>query len=485
MPGHGLLLVSAVLLLSMGPGPAAGIPWYRTYGGAGRDEVTGLARCTDGGFALVGNSDSWSALDDAWLVRTDQSGALEWSVLFGGSSFDYLSSVVEEDDGGFLLSGTTYSSGAGFCDGWLVRTDSAGAVLWERTYGSPILEECIFSLYQCSDGSFVTTGYQGLLLENSTSMYLAGFDEEGELLWERQFGGGAQDCAFSVTGTADGGYLLAGQTGSGSAGSADGCVIKTDESGNLSWVSVVGGSEFDRFCHAVETPEGGVVAAGYSHSGINPACADMWLASFDDCGGFLWDSLYGGPSGNDDAEWIEVTPQGALIVCGFNGSDEQGGYDLWLLRLDGAGDVAWEVQFGGSDSDAGSCLELEPDGGILVGGRTRSYGAGDYDYLLLECDEDLGLYESPAPSVAELPMDILPNPLRSSAVISFSLPSPGKACMMLFDISGRVVRTLIDDDLQAGVHTTILEGSDLPVGVYICRLVQGNSSGSKTLVRLR
>ena len=134
------------------------IQWSRSYGGANYDSLHSLVLTSDGGYALVGETNSFSdGMADAWLVKTDANGNMEWYKTYGGTNYEYPASLVETSDGGFVFAGVTFSYGGGNSDFWLVKTDEVGNIEWNQTYGETGYEFA-HSLVETSDGSFALAG---------------------------------------------------------------------------------------------------------------------------------------------------------------------------------------------------------------------------------------------------------------------------------------------------------------------------------------
>ncbi|MEJ2271024.1 MAG: hypothetical protein P8X91_00740 [Candidatus Bathyarchaeota archaeon] len=134
------------------------IQWSRSYGGPNYDSLHQMVKTSDGGYALAGETNSFSnGGADAWLVKTNGNGNMEWYNTYGGTSYEYPSSLVETLDGGFALAGVTFSFGGGKSDFWLVKTDELGNMEWNQTYGETGYEFA-YSLVETSDGSFALIG---------------------------------------------------------------------------------------------------------------------------------------------------------------------------------------------------------------------------------------------------------------------------------------------------------------------------------------
>jgi len=133
--------------------------WSKTYGGTGNDRAVHMTDTSDGGYALAGYTNSSGAGNfDALLVKTDSTGNIEWSRTYGGIDDDSASAVVQTSDGGYALAGSTRSFGAGNGDFWLVKTDSAGNMMWSQTYGGASMDRA-FHIVETTDGGYALAGH--------------------------------------------------------------------------------------------------------------------------------------------------------------------------------------------------------------------------------------------------------------------------------------------------------------------------------------
>jgi hypothetical protein len=189
--------------------------WNKTIGGAEEEYANSLIQTADGGFILVGDTYSYGAGEkDAWLVKTDANGQLEWNKTFGGTSWDYEVRAVQTADGGIVLGGSTSSYGAGDSDFWLVKTDASGQAEWNKTFGGAE-GDFASSLIQTADGGYALAGSTHLYRvdDDDFDFWLVKTDASGQAEWNKTFGGENDDVANSMIQTADGGYVLAGSTG--------------------------------------------------------------------------------------------------------------------------------------------------------------------------------------------------------------------------------------------------------------------------------
>jgi len=204
--------------------------WERTFGGSGSDWGMAVQQTSDGGYIIAGRTDSFGAgSDDVYLIKTDPSGNLVWQRTFGGSGSDWGVAVQQTSDGGYIIAGSTDSFGAGSYDVYLIKTNSSGILIWQKTFGGPG-EDRGFAVQETKDGGYIICGSAANDIYAPFDIYLIKTDHHGDKLWERTFGDQGGDLGLSVLQTQDGGYIITGSTATHDGAMA--CLIKTDDQGN-------------------------------------------------------------------------------------------------------------------------------------------------------------------------------------------------------------------------------------------------------------
>jgi hypothetical protein len=250
--------------------------------------------------------------------------------------------------------------------------------LWERAYGGTANDRGT-SVEQTSDGGHIIAGYTNSQGAGGSDVYLIKADRLGQVQWEKTFGGTANEWGWSVQQTSDGGYVIGGTTSSFGAGFNDVYLVKTDPNGETEWETTVGGGIIDEAYSVQQTADGGYIVAGHTSS-YGAGYNDVYLVKTDPNGVVEWENTFGG-SGVDYAFSGRQTSDGGYIVCGATLSNPADSYsDAYLIKTDSEGTLEWEKTFGAANhADEGRSVRQTSDGGyILTGGfYPKSGGSGD------------------------------------------------------------------------------------------------------------
>jgi hypothetical protein len=201
-----------------------------------------------------------------------------------------------------------------------------------------------------------------------------------QMEWNRTYGGIGEDVAYSVVQTSDGGYALAGS--SGSVGARDAWLVKTDAAGNQVWNHTYRGAGDDEVQSVNQTKDGGYVLAGWTNS-WGEGNFDFWLVKTDEFGNHLWNKTYGG-SNSDKAYCVVQTSDDGYALAGTTKSYGAGNFDFWLVKTNSSGGEIWRQHHGGTDIDVAYSLVQTDDGGYALAGQTDSFGGGNFDFWLVK-----------------------------------------------------------------------------------------------------
>jgi len=508
--------------------------WNMRYGGSGKDNFTDAIETLDGGYLAGGftnsggNGDKSQATqgqNDYWIVKSDQNGKKLWEKRYGGTEDDYLNRIIQTSDGGYLLAGSSFSgkggdkteASQGERDYWVVKVDKQGTKEWDKTFGGNDWDE-LKKVIQLASGEYVLGGSSNSPVSGDKSQrgqgghdyWLVKISSTGMKLWDKRYGGSADELLGGFTETADGGFFLGGSSLSGqsgdkslaSRGSSDYWLVKTDKDGALLWEESYGGSGQDEVYSVRRSHGNNLYVAGTSNSGIgvdksqkSQGGKDYWLIKLDENGYKLWDKTFGG-SKDDELHASTFTDEGHYILAGhsYSGASgnksfaSQGSSDYWVVEVAPSGKKIADQRFGGSDQEELRTVFQTNDGSLLLGGRSDSGVSGDRsqpsqgstDYWLVKAaalTTAMPLVAAREATLAEEPitkvnlLQAYPNPVRDQATISFTLPEKQFVQLKVYDSQGKEEAILFQGEAQA--HQTYQvewRAKDKGTGMYLLQL---------------
>lgn len=284
-------------------------------------------------------------------------------------------------------------------NGIIAKIDSTGNLVWKKFF-SDWRYGASTSVEETRDGGFVLAGYNNpLTLPDTSAFVVFKLDSDANVEWQKQLGGRGADKAYDVIQTVDNGYLAVGKTASHDRDVTDNhsrppeypyswnalhdiWAVKFDASGNIIWKKCYGGLENETGQAVIETPDGGFIIVGTSESTEgdltnNKGGVDGWIIKIDANGNVLWQKNLGG-TGNDYFRSIVVATDGDYVITGASESNDgdvsgnHGGLDLWTIKIDGNGNIKWSKCLGGTASDYGASITRTLNGNLLIGGTTSS-----------------------------------------------------------------------------------------------------------------
>jgi hypothetical protein len=333
--------------------------WNKAFGTADAEEGRSVVQTSDGEYAIAGNKYSPDA--DAWLVKTNKLGEMEWNKAYGGAANDFVggtAGLIQTSDGGYAIAGETYSYAQdGDGDAWLVKTDANGNMQWNKPYPHGGLEGC-YCVIQTNDGGYALACHAGGQPSYAYDFWLVKTDASGNIVWDKMYGGIYRDIPYQVIQTGDGGYAMVGYTATALNHDQfrDAWLVKTDANGNMQWSKTYGGAGPDSAYSIVQTADGGYVLGGDTAS-FGAGGTDFWLIKVDGYGNMQWNKTYGGTSddGGEGTSAIQAS-NGGYVLCGTTYSFGAGNGDFWLVKTEF---VTWEYVF--KDPCRGTVLKISTD----------------------------------------------------------------------------------------------------------------------------
>jgi uncharacterized protein (TIGR02145 family) len=359
------------------------ITFQKTFGGSQDDAGSCVLQTSDGGYIIAGSTDSFGAGDsDIYLIKTNAVGDTTWTKTIGGTGFEVAHTVIQAYDGGYIILGYTYSLGAGDSDIYLIKIDINGNVLWSKTYGGTGEEICQ-SIQKTTDEGYIISGFTNSYGAGLYDSYIVKTNTTGDTLWTRTYGGTSTEKGGKVQQTSDGGYIVSGYTESFGAGGRDVYLVKTDPWGDIIWTKTYGGTSNDEGQSVYQTLDGGYIISGETYS-FGAGNRDIYLLKTDDTGDISWTKTYGGTLG--EVGFAQPTSDGGYIIIGYTKSFGGGDSDIYLIKINTDGDTTWTKTIGETGFEDGFSIKQTFDAGFVIVGRTNSYGAGLRDVYLIKTD---------------------------------------------------------------------------------------------------
>ena len=508
------------------------ILWDKTIGGNYADALSRIYPAPDGGWYLFGTSSSSAGFEkstppytlfgsDIWVMKYDSSWVKEWDKVLGGTDEESLNGVIRTDDGGFILAATSYSNASGDksedsrgtddSDYWLIKIDAQCNKVWDKTYGGAD-EDGVNGFRRHPAGGYLISGtsYSGKSGEKTHDSFgkqdwwVIRIDDDGNLLWDKVYGGDRFDIGPGIFEDKDG-FILTGYSDSSPSGnktatkrgSYDAWLVKIDYDGNIIWDRAYGGDDNERGAGISRSHDGGYILSITSKSGISGdkttpdfGAYDAWFIKVDANWVTQWDKTMGtvhqdylGAGRAGDGGYIlsgthvieEAQPGGGIIDYG----------QRWMMHTDTLLNMDWEFKFGGDKNETGGGgWRLESDTTmILMGNNSDSDISGDksensrggMDFWLTMIQMPFGLYTAVGPVEQASKVSIYPNPVSGDQAYMTSDAFPIRE-IIIFSLTGARIKTIGN---LADKRVVVSVGSLSP-GIYISRI---STTGGETIIQ--
>jgi hypothetical protein len=327
-------------------------------------------------------------------------------------------------------------------------------------------------------------------VDYDNDVYLVKTDANGNVIWEKSYGDTNYDAGHSLELTTDGGFIIGGVTETGDGKGEEMLLLKTDANGDTLWMKQHGGVSYEIAYSVQQTMDGGYILAGLTGS-FDVGGGDIWLVRTDAFGDTLWTRSYGGAE-EEQGYSVRQTTDGGYIIAGSADSFGPGEVmrAIWLVRTDAFGDTLWTRAYGGSWEGEASSVIQTSDGGYVATGQKFSSGEGEAgDALVLRMGAAPAAVEGPTSGSSLLKIACTPNPSRGSVRIECDLRGAGHVRICVYDVSGRVVRSLHNGIGSDGSQVVTWDGTDsrgerVGEGVYFCCVHSESEVTAKKLVLL-
>ncbi len=374
----------------------------------------GISNCptTDGGSIIAGNSSILFSPSDCILIKLNAAGDTSWIKYYGGAGAESVQSIVQTSDGGYILgahstsslSGQVTGTNHGGYDYWIVKLDASGNILWNKLIGG-VGEEQLYGIRQTTpDGGYIVCGTSTSsaswdvtpVNHGQQDYWIVKLDAAGNISWNKLLGGTLADYAYTIRQTSDGGYIVAGYSGSSATGdvtgtlhggtASDAWIVKLDAAGIIAWNKLLGGTGSEVARGILQTTDGGYLFTSNSNSSANGDVTgtthggyDIWLVKLDPAGIITSNKLLGSSTDENTYDLQPIMDGNYVIACTTTGGNNgdvvgtgRGISDYWILKTDALGTISWSRVYGGSGADTPGAIFQAADGSYHIAGRTNS-----------------------------------------------------------------------------------------------------------------
>ena len=479
------------------------IQWQKTFGGTFGDEAEVIQQTTDGGYILGGYTSSNdgdvfgnNGSLDFWMIKLNANGVVQWKKTYGGSLDESIYGMQQTLDGGYVAVGYTRSTNGdvsghnGYFDAWVLKLNANGSIQWQKALGGSGWEDA-WDVQQTTDGGYIVVGQSSstdgdvTINHGYADYWIVKLSSTGTIEWQRSHGGNYDDIAYAVKQTLDGGYIVAGASAStdgdvtGNHGNTDYWVVKLNFDGKIEWEKSLGGSYLDRPNDIHLTHDGGYIVFGmaYSMDGDvtgNHGAFDFWVVKLSKTGDLEWQKALGG-STEEFARTMNLTNDNGYILTGLAGSTNgdvignDGGGDLWVVKLSEMGELEWQKTYGGTKAELGSSIQQTTDGGYVVAGYAWSsdgdvsVNKGQTDFWVVKLSPEATSTSTPTTQTLQL----YPNPATNTISISPAVAlaeegvAPQTLSIQITNLLGQVLSH------QTSPPNQPINISTLPTGLYL------------------
>ena len=466
--------------------------WIRTFGGTGIDVGKSVIQTDDGGYVIAGYTNSFGAGgSDVYLLKVNAYGYVIWEKTYGGQGNDSGNHVIQTNDNCFIIVGTTNSFGNGNNDVFLIKTDTRGNTIWTKTYGQKDYENGK-RVRQTYDGGYIVLGS----ISPGNKVYLIKTDPIGNLNWHKIYSGYGED----VLETEDNGFIILSNGYSETTGLLSIIfLIKTDCNGDTIWKKTIIEPDSDVYGNSlIQTKDGDyIITGGFAGSDFTQKEGKLYLLKTDSYGNKIWSKNIGERQTCRVGYCVQQTNNEGYITAGtiFYNLDSDLDYyrsvNVYLSKFNLEGDTLWTKTV--IDEIAGEAYSIQKafDKGYIIIGEAYTSDTESHNIYLIKTDS-LGYINKEATIITKYYLfQNFPNPFNSSTKIFYKIPERSKVILDVYNILGQKIRTLVNrDSHHEGIFSVSWDGKNnygscVSSGVYFYRLKTDKFVETKKMLLIR
>ena len=354
------------------------LDWAQIYGGDARDEAFCITENPQGNLILGGYTKKEEK--HLWIISVDENGKPIWGKTFKAKPISEARSLVITSDSNIVVAGFSVREFASEREIWILKINEEGKLLWNKNYGG-IADECAYSIVETSDKGLAIAGFTSTTKNFDENAWILKLDQNGDKIWENTYGQSGKDYAYSITETSDKGLAFCGYQTKRSDAYMSFWVAKTDSAGNDLWDNDYSFNKWDVATAIVEGLDGYLYVTGYTRA-ESVIDYDVVILKIDQEGNEIWKKTFSWGRW-DQATSITTTYDNGIVIAGFTRSGKEMSSDFAVTKIDSSGNVLWETVFARKSLDYPNAVIETRDNGLAIAGTTYTQGRG-WDYALLK-----------------------------------------------------------------------------------------------------
>ena len=475
-----LIILIFVVLCSSGQTVT---PFAKTYGLIGYNYGKCAYQTDDGGYIILGNKSGFVGNTDIYLIKTDTAGEIIWDKAIGGADIEWANDFKVTHDKGLIIAGYTNAITENGYDVLLIKTDSSGTIEWSKTFGGADWDMG-YSVIEDKDHNFLLAGESFSNSFGDADVYLIKTNSFGDTIWTRHYGGTGSDIAYSIDTTNFSDYLISGVTREISDSTYDAYLLKISNTGDTLMTRKYGDIYDDKFYCARQFDDTTYIICGTTNK-FDITNYDAWLLKTDTLGNIKWTISSAGSPGDEECFDIKRSWNNDIVDIGYSSSIGAGKKDLTFSINGSAG------SFGGAEDEVGYSVNLTKDSCYIFTGTTNSFGLGITNIYFIKTNKTGSAPPTPTQETVIYELDnnkndlsifTYPNPTKGLVNINLENFSNGNIQIKVFNAIGMEL-FMLKDKITNSLFCKNITIAEQPDGIYFIQVSSDNTTSTTKIIK--
>jgi len=420
------------------------------------------------------------------LMKYTVNGDSLWEYVEYNNSLAQVTKIAIDDSCNIILAGFDGSVSSDFVT---MKIDSAGNQRWLKTYSNngPNDADKINDMCLDKEGNIYVTGFSDDALNFYNDIMTIKYNQKGDTVWTRRFNGPANynDTGIKILVDKQKNVFVAGVVNSNTPLNTNYVLLKYDSLGTLQWTKYYdyqpAKTSFDNLKDMVMDKAGNIYLTGNSSSDNSQATIRIATVKFNQNGDTIWTARWGA-SGDKQPQQMVIDSMANIYITGYYYDNGGTGYNAITLKYDSAGILKWEAYYNDNTNEQEMfyALTLDARNDLIVTGRTHS--ESDFDFVTIKYQNSITGIPMIEAGNPDLHINCYPNPVSTSTLVNYYLPTNSRVTLKLFDIPGNELNVISSGYQESGNHTMPFSRNELMAGIYFLELTSEYKNCSQKII---